>query len=70
MGKLRDSIQGIRNFWVEVVGETKKCDWPARDELVESTTVVIAFVLVLAAAVGVFDRILVLMLERLIRLVG
>jgi len=70
VSKLRDGIQGIRNFWMEVIGETKKCEWPARDELLESTAVVIAFVLILAAAVGVFDKILVVLLENLIRFVG
>jgi preprotein translocase subunit SecE len=59
-------FEGIRIFTGEVVSETRKTTWPERQELVESTVVVIVSVFLLALFVGVSDKILVRLLDLLI----
>jgi preprotein translocase SecE subunit len=66
MSKVQDQLGNWKNFWGEVVTETKKCNWPERQELVESTVVVIVAVVLLAAFVGVSDKLLVTLLKFLI----
>jgi preprotein translocase subunit SecE len=48
----------IREFWKNVGVEFTKVSWPTRDELRASTIVVIVTVLIVAAYIGVVDRIL------------
>ena len=48
----------IREFWKNVGVEITKVSWPTRDELRASTIVVIVTVLIVAAYIGVVDRIL------------
>jgi preprotein translocase subunit SecE len=66
MSKVQDLLSRWRAFWDEVVTETRKCNWPERQELVESTVVVIVAVLLLAVFVGVSDKLLVTLLRLLI----
>ena len=66
MKKLGEWGRKIRDFWGEVVTELKKCSWPERRELVESTVAVIMLVLLLSAFVGVSDKVLVSVLKLLI----
>jgi preprotein translocase subunit SecE len=61
--KVREWISGVRLFFEEVGGEMKKTAWPHRQELFESTVVVIISVVLLSAFVGISDRILVLLLK-------
>ncbi len=58
MAKLGDMMTGLRTFVDEVKVELKKCSWPTRPELVESTVVVIISVLILAAYVAVGDSVI------------
>jgi preprotein translocase subunit SecE len=48
----------IREFWKNVGVEITKVSWPTRDELRASTVVVIVTVLIIAAYIGIVDRIL------------
>jgi preprotein translocase SecE subunit len=64
MGKMADSIGSIRTFFTEVQAELKKCAWPTRPELFDSTVVVIISVSLLGGFVAVCD----LVLRELIRL--
>jgi len=48
----------IRTFFKEVQVEIRKVSWPTRNELRDSTIVVIATVLIVAAYVGAVDRVL------------
>jgi preprotein translocase subunit SecE len=48
----------IREFWKNVGVEITKVSWPTRDELRSSTIVVIVTVLIVAAFIGVVDRVL------------
>jgi preprotein translocase subunit SecE len=66
MNRLQTAIEGIRNFTGEVVVEAKKTTWPEKQELVESTIVVLAFVGMLSLFVGISDTILVKLLNVLI----
>ena len=52
MGKLTDAGKGLRNFVTEVQVELKKCAWPTRPELFESTVMVIVTSLILGFFVG------------------
>jgi preprotein translocase SecE subunit len=49
----------VRLFFDEVVGEMKKSSWPEKDELFDSTAVVIVSLLLLSTFVGVSDKVLV-----------
>ena len=48
----------MREFWKNVGVEITKVSWPTRDELRASTVVVIVTVLIVAAYIGVVDRVL------------
>ncbi len=65
MSKIAESIGGIRAFFSEVNAELKKCAWPTRPELFDSTVVVIISVGLLGGFVAVCD----VVLRELIRLV-
>ena len=66
MDKLRMRIHGIRIFFDEVLGEIRKSTWPEKQELIESTIVVIVSVLMLSMFVGVSDKLLITVLRFLI----
>jgi preprotein translocase subunit SecE len=66
MSTLRDKILGIRTFVDETVGEMKKSTWPTFGELMESTVVVLVALVLLAAYIGVSDKILVTAVQWLI----
>ena len=53
MSKIAESIGGIRGFFGEVSAELKKCAWPTRPELFDSTVVVILSVALLGGFVAV-----------------
>ena len=48
----------LRNFYKDVLVEAGKVSWPTRQELRDSTIVVIVTVAVITVFVGVVDRIL------------
>ena len=54
------------DFLREVRTELAKVNWPSRNELIGSTTVVIVITLILAAFTGVIDFILSIILSRLL----
>ena len=51
-------IERVREFAKDVRVEITRVSWPTREELRDSTIVVIATVILVAAFVGVVDRIL------------
>ena len=67
MGKIRDNINGFKRFFEEVQIEMKKCSWPTKPELMESTVVVIVTTLLFGAFVGISDFGLVKFLGWIIR---
>ena len=58
MSKATELVQNTRTFFGEVVAELKKCSWPTRPELFDSTVVVILSVFLLAAFIAVCDIVL------------
>ena len=64
MSNITDSIGGLRGFFGEVGAELKKCAWPTRPELFDSTVVVIISVGILGGFVALSD----LVLRELVRL--
>lgn len=52
-------ITRIRAFLENCVEEMKKCTWPNRDQLIESTLLVIVSLVILAAFVAGVDFILI-----------
>ena len=51
-------IERVREFAKDVRVEITRVSWPTREELRDSTIVVIATVVLVAAFVGVVDRVL------------
>ncbi len=58
MSRIAETIGGFRGFLGEVGAELKKCAWPTRPELFDSTVVVILSVALLAGFVAVCDMVL------------
>lgn len=52
------AMQQLQEFVKDVRLESTKVSWPTREELRDSTTVVIITVLLVAVFIGVVDRIL------------
>lgn len=50
--------QRIRAFLSEVKAEFRRVTWPERQELIESTIVVIVFIVILAVVVLVYDKVI------------
>ena len=59
-------FEKIARFFDEIKGEMKKVTWPTRDELKESTKLVIIATFVVTVFVGVVDQILTLLIRRLL----
>jgi preprotein translocase SecE subunit len=64
--KKKGPVARIQGVVSETVLEMKKSNWPARSELIESTMVVIVSVLLMAAFVGVSDKVLLMLLRLLV----
>ena len=53
-----DSVTGrIRRFCAETVAELGRCSWPSRQQLLESTVLVVVAMLILACFVAGVDEI-------------
>lgn len=61
------AIDQLREFVKDVRLESAKVSWPTRDELRDSTVVVLITVLLVAAFIGVMDRILTFLVGLLFR---
>ena len=67
MSKVSEAIGGVRTFLEEVRAELKKCAWPTRAELLESTVVVVISVIIVGTYVGLSDTVVVAFLNLIIR---
>lgn len=67
MSKIQDGIDRIKNFFAEVQIELKKCAWPTRSELLDSTLMVIVSVVIIGLFVAVSDVVLNGILQLIIR---
>jgi preprotein translocase subunit SecE len=59
-------FEKIRKFLSEIAAEMKKVTWPTREELKESTKLVIIATIVVTLFVGLIDQILSLIIRRLL----
>ncbi|OGV68670.1 MAG: preprotein translocase subunit SecE [Lentisphaerae bacterium RIFOXYA12_FULL_48_11] len=59
-------MEAVKLFFDEVIGEMKKSSWPEKQELVESTAVVIFSLFLLSTFVGISDKILVTLFRWLL----
>ena len=59
-------FQKIKNFFSETRVEMRKVTWPTRDELKESTKIVIVATFVVTIFIGIIDQILTLIVRRLL----
>ena len=55
---MKQIIPKIREYYGETVQEVKKCTWPTKDELIETTIVVIVGVIALSIFIAVADYIM------------
>jgi preprotein translocase subunit SecE len=62
---MRRIIPKVREYYGETVQEVKKCTWPTKDELIETTVVVIVGVISLALFIALADRIMKLIIDAL-----
>ena len=60
-------IKKTKLFYNEVQSEMKKVSWPTREELTESTVIVMISVAVLAVFIGVVDFVLSRMIPVVLR---
>jgi len=51
-------LEKITTFFAEVRTEFGRVNWPTRDDLVNSTTVVVVFSLAFAVFIGLFDLVI------------
>ena len=49
-------INSIKRFTFECMSELKRCSWPGREELVESTLLVIVVIILLSLYVFLIDQ--------------
>ena len=59
-------VARVREFVLEVLAEFRKVTWPSRQELINSTVVVIAVTVVLAFFLGAVDIVLARAVEWLL----
>jgi len=55
----------IRTFFENTAEEMKKCTWPTRDQLIESTLLVLVTLVILAAYVSGIDFVLIKIIKWL-----
>lgn len=65
--KIQTAVARGRAFLGDVQTELKKCSWPTRSELMESTVVVIISVVLLALFVGISDAAVLALLRLILR---
>ncbi len=55
ISKFDDFMDKVRKFFTEPINEMKRCTWPARSELVESTILVVVSIVILGVFVAGVD---------------
>lgn len=57
MNRMSDLLGKTRQFVADTINELRKCSWPNREELFESTVLVIVAVTVLSVFVAITDEV-------------
>lgn len=63
MSNVKQVIQSVGAYLGEVGLEFKKIAWPDRKELIDSTIVVVTFIVILAIVVSCYDKIIMFFLQ-------
>jgi len=58
-------VQKIKSFFEEVYSEGRRISWPERKELIDSTSVVVVFIVILALVVLSCDKVIQFLLEMI-----
>jgi len=62
-----DFLRRAQEFVREVIAEFRKVSWPSRQELINSTVVVITVTVVVSLFLGAVDVVLARVVERILR---
>ncbi len=62
-----DFLRRVQEFVREVMAEFRKVSWPSRQELINSTVVVITVTVVVSLFLGAVDVVLARIVERILR---
>lgn len=65
--EIMDAVEKTRGFAQEVSTEVKKVSWPSRQELQESTILVLLTVTILMILTAVVDRVFSMLIELIVR---
>lgn len=65
--EIMDAVEKTRGFVQEVSVEVKKVSWPSRQELQESTILVLLTVTILMVLTAVVDRVFSMLIELIVR---
>jgi preprotein translocase subunit SecE len=65
--EIMDAVEKTRGFAQEVSAEVKKVSWPSRQELQESTILVLLTVTILMVLTAVVDRVFSMLIELIVR---
>jgi preprotein translocase subunit SecE len=57
-------VEKIKKYLKETAAELRKMTWPTKDELVGSTIVTVVVSVIVAAFIGVVDRLLLLVIHQ------
>ncbi len=60
-------LKRAREFFTEVLAEFRRVNWPSRQDLINSTVVVVAVTVVIAFFLGGVDIVLARVVERILR---
>ncbi|MEA2012216.1 MAG: preprotein translocase subunit SecE [Verrucomicrobiota bacterium] len=50
-------LKKIKNFYEDTVSEVKKCTWPTKTELLNSTILVVVTLLIMMVWIGFVDKV-------------
>lgn len=62
---MKNPITAITTLYNETMSEMRKCTWPDRNELYESTVLVVTSLLILSVVVTVADKLLLLFVRSI-----
>ena len=65
--EIMDAVEKTRGFVQEVSVEVKKVSWPSRQELQESTILVLLTVTILMILTALVDRVFSMLIELIVR---
>ncbi len=62
---MKNPITAITTLYNETMSEMRKCTWPNRNELYESTVLVVTSLIILSVVVTVADKVLLLFVRSI-----